>query len=125
MLKANDRICPFCKNCAEDELHVLLKCPLYAEICKVLLRKSIDTSIPLNALHENDMICFLFSQKKLWNLLQNPAHKYLNKGAIDYIVYNYVYTNLFHSSSVVCLSNWILCFTGVSIGFNFQLTRHG
>ena len=31
-LRVNERICPFCRDCTEDEFHVVFQCPLYDEI---------------------------------------------------------------------------------------------
>ena len=39
-LELNRRICPLCKNGIEDEIHVMLHCPVYSNLRKVLLDKA-------------------------------------------------------------------------------------
>ena len=31
-LPVNERFCPFCLDCSEDECHVILECPLYSDM---------------------------------------------------------------------------------------------
>ena len=33
-MKRHERLCPFCKNNEESEIHFLIQCPIYANLCK-------------------------------------------------------------------------------------------
>ena len=41
-LPINERVCFNCNNCVEDEIHVLLHCPVYNDVRQVLFNKCID-----------------------------------------------------------------------------------
>ena len=46
-LPVDERICPFCKNCVETEMHVLLECFLYSQFRNVIYERaqSLDNSL--------------------------------------------------------------------------------
>lgn len=64
-LHVKDRIYLVCKNGIEDELHVLLNCPLYSDVRCPLLKKRPDMCTSFNTNHEVDKVCFLFSNKSI------------------------------------------------------------
>ena len=39
-LELKNRICPVCKNDIEDEIHVILHCPVYSDLRKTLFDKA-------------------------------------------------------------------------------------
>ena len=61
----NDRTCPFCKNCTEDEFHVLFKCPPYNEH-RIDLFRNVNTYDPtFDVLNEKENCCVLFNNPQM------------------------------------------------------------
>ena len=60
-LRVNERICPFCRDCTEDEFHVLFQCPLYDEIRESLYRHACTYEEPFNTYDQTAKFLFLFS----------------------------------------------------------------
>ena len=60
-LVINDRICPFCKDDAETELHALLECKEYVDIRNNLFEKASLIANSFIAMTDIDQMKFLFS----------------------------------------------------------------
>ena len=63
-INQNDRICPFCPKHIENELHFLIKCPIYTNLRLTLFREIAKITI---GFYPSDDDNFLF-----WFLLSNP-----------------------------------------------------
>ena len=57
-----NRYCPFCKNCVEDEIHFLIKCPTYANYRKKLLDSVLNNND--SDLSGEELFCFLMEDDK-------------------------------------------------------------
>ena len=56
----NDRTCPFCKTCTEDEFHVLFKCRLYYKLRIDLFRNVHTYDSTFDVLNEpREVLCFI------------------------------------------------------------------
>jgi hypothetical protein len=64
-----ERVCPFCEEFIETEMHVLLQCPLYNQIRDVIYEKaqSVDTSF--YDMTDNDKFVFMFSHPDMVRML--------------------------------------------------------
>ena len=60
-LRVNERICPFCKDCTEDEFHVLFRCPLYNDIREFLFVNACTHEQTFVTYDQNAKFSFLFS----------------------------------------------------------------
>ena len=60
-LPVNERICKFCDNGVEDELHVLLSCPLYDDIRDDLLDHVIQCNEDFNDLCNEEKFVFIMT----------------------------------------------------------------
>lgn len=61
-LPEESRICSFCDiNTIENELHVILYCPIYNDIRQVLFAKAYACNFNFYSLSDYDKYCFLFS----------------------------------------------------------------
>ena len=60
-LRITERLFPFCRDCTEDEFHVLFKCPLYNELREVLFRNACTNDQSFDTYDETAKFTFLFS----------------------------------------------------------------
>ena len=56
-----ERSCIFCADAVEDEIHVLLECPLYNEIRSELIQYAQIANVNFNSLTKLDKFVFLFN----------------------------------------------------------------
>ena len=66
-LPVNERFCPFCLDCIEDECHVILECPVYYDMRVPLLEAvfAIDPSLSTRKL---DLLLFILSNEVIVKL---------------------------------------------------------
>ena len=62
-LALEERLCWFCKNTVEDEMHFLLECPLYSENRQVLLRECVTLNKSFVYFSTADKFLFLLGTK--------------------------------------------------------------
>ena len=62
-LALEERLCWFCKNTVEDEMHFLLECPLYSENRQVLLRECVTLNKSFVYFSTSDKFLFLLGTK--------------------------------------------------------------
>ena len=55
------RFCPFCVDKVEDEIHFLIKCPLYGHLRARVLDLLFANYINVEAIPEKDLFCYLMS----------------------------------------------------------------
>ncbi|XP_071151601.1 uncharacterized protein [Mytilus edulis] len=53
----------YCNDSIEDELHVLLKCPLYEDLRHILFYEVSNFNVDFNILSDNEKLFFLFNDK--------------------------------------------------------------
>ena len=61
----NDRSCPYCTICVEDEFHVMLDCDLYNNERRALLLKANEINHEFYNFNDCDKMKFLFSNKEM------------------------------------------------------------
>ena len=59
------RVCPFCKNTVEDELHVMTQCPIYEDIRNELYLRASAVDVCFNEKSACDKFVFIFSSSYL------------------------------------------------------------
>ena len=59
-LEQTERVCPFCPNTIEDELHFLLHCPTYQGLRTKFLSPTLNTS---HSLSDKEKFCLLLTNK--------------------------------------------------------------
>ena len=66
-LPVNERFCPFCLDCIEDECHVIIECPVYSDMRVPLLEAvfAIDPSLSTRKL---DLLSFILSNEVIVKL---------------------------------------------------------
>ena len=65
-LNLEDRICPLCDSTEiEDELHFLIKCPVYEDLKIQLYREAVLVNPLFNDLNDTDKLCFLLSNNDI------------------------------------------------------------
>ena len=65
-LPINERICFSCNDTIEDEKHVILKCPLYADFRAVLFSHADSFCHNFNSMSDDDEFVFLFSDENVY-----------------------------------------------------------
>ena len=61
-LPVDQRLCPFCENCIEDEYHVILKCPQYDHIRLPLVAEAVNMNQTFNE-PSLEMLYFILSNE--------------------------------------------------------------
>ena len=89
-LERTERICPFCKNCTEDEIHFLTKCPLYEVDRAILYEECLKSTRNFQLLTEKERFIFIMS---------NENHQILEKLG-QYIVKSLKSRELFMSENM-------------------------
>jgi hypothetical protein len=64
-LPVHERLCFNCNDCVEDELHVLIVCPLYDSIRGNLFNVANEVNADFSALTDSEKLCFTLSHKDL------------------------------------------------------------
>jgi hypothetical protein len=64
-LPVDQRLCPFCENCVEDECHVVLRCPMYADLREPLLLAACNIDPSLRERPLTEMLHFILSSKEI------------------------------------------------------------
>lgn len=59
--EVHERTCFNCSSIVEDELHVILKCPLYVDLRQIMIHEAIHFNEHFNLLSDNEKFIFLFS----------------------------------------------------------------
>ena len=60
-----NRVCPFCRNCVEDEIHVMLACPVYQTIRLNLCLKASEIDPTFASMSNIEKFICIFSNKDL------------------------------------------------------------
>ena len=63
----HERICPLCHTEVESEKHVILVCPLYADLRQDLFLKAFNINNDFYEMSPDAKLCFLLSQKNTVN----------------------------------------------------------
>ena len=64
-LSVSERVCPFCANVVENELHVMLKCPLYNDIRQYLFEKAVSLDVNFSAFTVDNKLVYVFQTPDL------------------------------------------------------------
>ena len=64
----HERTCLYCINCVEDEFHVLMQCPLYADLRQKMSNDVLHFNANFSFLSDADKFVFLFSNENLFIL---------------------------------------------------------
>ena len=68
-LLVNERFCPFCLDCVEDECHVILECPVYSDMqVPLCLLKAIFLIDPSLSTRKLDLLSFILSNEGIVKL---------------------------------------------------------
>ena len=77
-LAVEDRVCEHCQTKVEDEVHVIIQCPLYTNIREDLLNKVAEIA-DINTMSDQDMLGFVLSDKRLVKLAAKTCKDILEK----------------------------------------------
>ena len=77
-IKLVDRVCSICKDCIEDEAHVLLKCPLYDDFRNELFLNAESFNENFMLLDDTQKLVFLFSDGNMIRLCAKTCYLILN-----------------------------------------------
>ena len=75
----NQRICPFCTNEIESEIHVILHCPMYSDLRFMLFEKAESCSNNFANLCDNDKMSFLLSDQNMIRISAKTCFNILNR----------------------------------------------
>ena len=72
---ADKRFCHFCDNCIDDEVHTIVRCPMYAKVRNELFTQA---SYFNNDFIQNDIdkLILLFSDKRIAGSVLKPVSLY-------------------------------------------------
>jgi hypothetical protein len=73
------RVCPFCKDCVENEFHVIMNCDRYNDIRNVIFSKASEVDTLFNSKDDDAKFVFIFSNEKLVRTLAKSCHLILQK----------------------------------------------
>ena len=59
--EVHERTCFNCSSIVEDEIHVILKCPLYVDLRQIMIHEALHFNEHFNLLSDNEKFIFLFS----------------------------------------------------------------
>ncbi len=78
-LPLDQRLCPFCDNTIENELHVILKCHVYNELREPLLDFAAKIEPNLGNYSEENVLYFILSNELLCKFTAKTLHAVLDK----------------------------------------------
>ena len=78
-LELKNRICPVCKNDIEDEVHVILHCPVYSDLRKTLFDKAAQINTNFLNMGTIDKFIFLFTNAEMIKLCAKTCFQILQK----------------------------------------------
>ena len=64
-LPESERVCPFCKDSVENEIHVLLNCPTYSVDRNLLFEKAVMLNTNFELLNDSEKFKFLFTHPEI------------------------------------------------------------
>ena len=73
-INVNERFCFNCTEEIEDEFHVLIKCPLYADLREKLFENIENTFTDFRNFNENDKFKFLLSNGDICHMVAKTCH---------------------------------------------------
>jgi hypothetical protein len=76
-LPESGRVCPFCKDLVENEIHVSLKCPTYSVDRNLHLEKAVILNTNFKLLNDIDKFQFLFSRPEMIRTLAKTCYNIL------------------------------------------------
>ena len=76
----------YCKDEVEDECHVLLNCPFYANERSVLMTKCMNECESFNGFNDNEKLSYILSSPDVCFIAAKSCHNILSK-RVSY-VYN-------------------------------------
>ena len=74
-----ERVCFNCPNDIENELHVLLRCPIYNDLRDEMFVTAAHVCYDFNEMSENEKLCFLLSDGTIANEVAKTLHNMLVK----------------------------------------------
>ena len=75
----NERVCFICNNEIEDEKHVLLACPLYADLREQLFYDIHTMNVNFSILSENDKFVYLFQSVECFDIVAKTCFYILSR----------------------------------------------
>jgi hypothetical protein len=73
----HERTCLYCTNCVEDEFHVLMQCPLYADLRQTMSNDVLHFNVNFSFLSDADKFVFLFSNENVFNIVTKTCYNIL------------------------------------------------
>ena len=90
----HERTCLFCTNCVEDEFHVLMQCPLYADLRQKMSNDVLNFNANFSFLSDADKFLFLFSNENVFNIVAKTCYNTCNMICDGERIFYYVNTCL-------------------------------
>ena len=78
-LAKEHRVCPFCRNCVENEFHVIMYCDKYNDIRNDIFTKASEVDTLFNSKNDTDKFVFIFSNELLIRTIAKSCHIILNR----------------------------------------------
>jgi ssDNA-specific exonuclease RecJ len=75
----NERVCFICHDQIEDEKHVLLDCPLYADLRESLFNEVKRSSVHFNSLSDEDKFIYLFKSNECYDTVAKTSFNILSR----------------------------------------------
>ena len=73
------RVCPFCRDCVENEMHVLTKCPVYEDIRNEVFNKASEVDNLFLSKSDSEKFIFMFSNDALIRIVAKSCFFILNR----------------------------------------------
>lgn len=78
-MAVNDRKCFICLDDVEDEKHVILTCPLYADLRRILYNECASFNVDFNNMSDDEKFLFLFSNNDVSVLVAKTCFSILSR----------------------------------------------
>ena len=78
-LPVENKICFYCSNCVEDELHVITKCPLYADFRDISYTYCTFYDPDSEIMSNTDKMCFILSNPNVSHVSSRILHLILKR----------------------------------------------
>jgi ssDNA-specific exonuclease RecJ len=75
----NERVCFICHDQIEDEKHVLLDCPLYADLCERLFSEVKRSNVHFIILSDDDKFIYLFKSTECYDMVDKTCFNILSR----------------------------------------------
>ena len=75
----NERVCLICHDQIEDEKHVLLDCPLYADLRESLFNEAKRSNVHFIILSDDDKFIYLFKSTECYDMVAKTCFNILSR----------------------------------------------